>query len=213
MSNTFIFDTIASQNAANTIYNQVSTTPSNTFSKYKTDRERMQALLGQRGATRTSQYSDYLYTRLYTVTSNVPSIAGPGNVGWGAELTGAGSYNPIYFRNDGTGTLQIPKYEFFGIVTSGYVYSPSNTTIQFTTTSDDGNILYLNGATVINNWGLHGASTATSAVLTLNKGYTPITFISYNWTSSYSADLIFNIGGSGYTANGFRVFYHDNSQG
>jgi hypothetical protein len=213
MSNPFIFDSIASQNAANTIYNQVSTTPSNTFSKYKTDRERMQALFGKRGATRTSPYSDYLYSRVYSVTSNVPSTSGPGNTGWGAELTGAGSYNPIYFRNDGTGTLKIPQYEYFGIVTNGYVYSPSNTTIQFTTSSDDGNILFFNGATVISNWGLHGASTATSAVLTLNKGYTPITFISYNWQSAYSADLGFNIGGSGFTGNGCGVFYHDNSQG
>jgi hypothetical protein len=212
MPNPFIFDSIASQNAANTVYNNTLVT-SNVFSKYKTDRERMQALVGRRGVTRTSPYSDYLYSRVYSITSSVPSIAGPGNAGWGAELPGAGSYNPIFFRNDGTSPFKPPQYEYFAVVTSGYVYSPSNTTIQFNTTSDDGNILYFNGSVVINNWSLHGASTATSAVLTLNKGYTPITFISYNWQAAYSADLVYHIDSLPYTANGYGVFYHDNSQG
>jgi len=212
MPNPFIFDSIASQNAANTVYNNTLVT-SNVFSKYKTDRERMQAPMGQRGAIRTSPYSNYLYSRVYNITSSVPSIAGPGNAGWDVEIPGAGAYNPISFRNDGSSTFKPPQYEHFAVVSSGYVYSPSNTTIQFNTTSDDGNILYFNGSVVINNWSLHGASTATSAVLTLNKGYTPITFISYNWQVSYVADLLYHIDGITYTANGYGVFYHDNNQG
>ena len=211
MPKPFIFDSIASQNAANTIYNQ-SLVSSNTFSKFKTDRERMQALQGRQGIARTSPYNDSLYSRVYNITNNVPSTNGPGNAGWGAELAGAGVYNPISFRNNGTSVFKPPQYEYFAIVTSGYVYSPSNTTIQFTTTSDDGNILFFNGATVINNWSLHGASTATSAVLTLNKGYTPITFMSYNWQLDFVADLSFHLDGMPYTGNGYGVFYHDSSQ-
>ena len=51
----------------------------------------------------------------------------------------------------------------------GYVYSTTYQYWQFRTISDDGSHVYVNGALVVNNGGVHGSQTVTSSVLNLAK--------------------------------------------
>jgi hypothetical protein len=53
---------------------------------------------------------------------------------------------------------------------TGFVEAPVTGTYVFSTVSDDGIRLWVNGQQVINNWTIHGATTNTSAGITLTAG-------------------------------------------
>jgi hypothetical protein len=181
----FIFDTVDYQNGANTVNNFVkiynaqnnSAVTGNTF-KFKSDADRMANLLGSKGQTRNSGYYDGLYVSLYNMTytdgSTVPSINGPGNAGWGAKLWSGPIINLVNI-DDAFLTTRIRQSDYVLADIGGYLYSPVATTVIFQVTSDDGSALYFNGTNVINAaaWTYHGATTYTSASVTVNAGYNP----------------------------------------
>jgi hypothetical protein len=194
MSDELIFDTVAYQNGANTSasykeqYDAVNATPY----QYKSHAERIQAQLGRRALA--TRYSANIYTRFYaiTVTSpTAPSTSGPGSTGWGSEVGKSGNY-PINFLNAIPG---ISYTDYVGLVSSGYIYSPINTTIQFLSISDDGIIVNFNSQTVINDWSYHSPTTDTSAVYTLPIGYTPIQVLFFNGQGGLQCTLKYSVGG------------------
>jgi hypothetical protein len=58
----------------------------------------------------------------------------------------------------------------FAVRWTGRVQAPVSGTYRFTTVSDDGIRLWVNGVQVINNWTDHAATTNTSAAITLTAG-------------------------------------------
>jgi hypothetical protein len=180
----FIFDTVGYQNSANTVNNYVkiynaqnnAAATGNGF-KFKTDAERMQNLLGSKGQTRNSGYYDGLYATFYNMTftdgTTVPSINGPGNAGWGAQLW-SGPITDLVNINDEYLISRAKQDNYVAIQISGYLYSPVATTVTFQITADDGGAVIFNGVTVINGWVYQGPTTYTSATVTVNAGYNPI---------------------------------------
>lgn len=178
----FIFESVDFQNGANTINNFVDTynancnaaVTGNSF-KFKSDYDRMKNLLGSSGQTRTSGYYDGLYASMYALTitnPTLPSSNGPGYSGWGRQLW-TGPIDPIAI-NDAYLQQKSGQSDYVGVQIAGYLYSPVATNVIFQTTSDDGVVVFFNGAKVIDNWTYHGATTDTSATLTVNAGYNPI---------------------------------------
>ncbi len=79
-------------------------------------------------------------------------------------------------NTDITVTTQSTNY---GFLWQGYIQVPVNGTYTFQTTSDDGSALWFNsmtptGTATVNNDGLHGSQSKTSAALTLTAGVYPI---------------------------------------
>lgn len=203
----FIFDTVDYQNSANTVNNFVkvfnarnnAAATGNTF-KFKSDHDRMQNLLGNKGQTRNSGYYDGLYVSLYTITvtdPTIPSANGPGNSGWGSKLwsgpTNIVAITDSYLRSTAN------REDYVGAVISGYLYSPVATTVIFRTRSDDGIIVKFNGVNVINNWTYHGPTTDTSSSTTVNAGYNPILIYFFEGEGGALLDLEYSLGGAGYT--------------
>lgn len=60
--------------------------------------------------------------------------------------------------------------DYFNFEFEGYLHINTGGAYQFQTSSDDGSRLTLNGAVVVDNDGLHGTRTITSAVTTLTSG-------------------------------------------
>jgi predicted esterase len=60
--------------------------------------------------------------------------------------------------------------DYFNFEFDGYLYITTGGTYQFRTTSDDGSRLTLNGAVIVENDGLHGNVTVTSANQSLSSG-------------------------------------------
>jgi len=58
----------------------------------------------------------------------------------------------------------------FSVRWTGQVQAPVSGTYRFSTVSDDGVRLWVNGTQVINNWTDHGSTTNTSAAITLTAG-------------------------------------------
>ena len=58
----------------------------------------------------------------------------------------------------------------FSVRWTGSVQAPVSGTYRFSTVSDDGIRLWVNGQQVINNWTDHSATTNTSAAITLTAG-------------------------------------------
>ncbi|MCU0760900.1 MAG: PA14 domain-containing protein [Steroidobacteraceae bacterium] len=58
----------------------------------------------------------------------------------------------------------------FSVRWSGTVEAPASGTYRFQTVSDDGVRLWVNGVPLVANWTLHGATTDTSATITLQAG-------------------------------------------
>jgi hypothetical protein len=179
----FIFETVDFQNGANTINNFVkvynaqcnAAATGNTF-KFKSDYDRMKNLLGSSGQSRNSGYYEGLYASLYALTitnPTLPSSNGPGNSGWGRKLW-SGPIDPILI-NDAYMQAKGGQANYVGVEIGGYLYSPVATNTILETLSDDGVLVFFNGTRVINNWTYHGPTTDTSATLTVNAGYNPIT--------------------------------------
>lgn len=62
--------------------------------------------------------------------------------------------------------------DHFGFIFEGYVYAPKDGVYEFTTTSDDGSVLFVGNQLVVDNDGSHGAVTANGSIH-LAKGWHP----------------------------------------
>ncbi len=216
----FIFETVDFQDQAITINNYATTynaqcnaaVTGNTF-KYASDYDRMKSLIGTNGKPRTSGYYDGLYATFYATTVNsptLPSSNGPGNSGWGRKLW-SGPVNPIRF-NDAFFQANAGQSDNVGAVIGGYLYSPVATTTTLQTTSDDGVVVYFNGTKVIDNWTYHGATTDTSASLTVNAGYNPIQILFFEGQVTGQLDFVYRLSNGPYTGNLGCVFVYNYNQ-
>jgi len=73
--------------------------------------------------------------------------------------------------------------EYYGFSFEGYINVPSNDIYAFSTNSDDGSSLWIDGKKVVNNDGLHGAKEVESTIA-LSKGYHEIRVDYFNKTGS-----------------------------
>ncbi len=162
------------------------------------------------GAATGSSYSNFLWTRFYNLTGD-PSINGPGSAGWGSPIGTAGAYTPINFQD---GDSRIGQSDYVGIISKGFMYSATATVVTFYTVSDDGIVLFFNGANVLQNWTYHGDTVNYSASVTLPAGYTPIELRFFEWAGGFTCELYWSVGSTGtYTADGTgRMFYTDASK-
>ena len=170
-------------------------------------------------------YLPGLWTKFYTNTGSIPDSNGPpGNTsgtsgsGWGTAITGVfsggdlansnipGVSSRIYYGNN-YGYSAGGNANYSGIYT-GYIYSAGGGTIQFQFITDDGSRVDFNNSVALISWGGQGATTYTSAVLTLPAGYTPFLMRWYD-TGGGGANLLqFSINGAGYTSNGSNVYFY-----
>jgi hypothetical protein len=200
----FIFDTVDYQNGANTFNNYVNNVNAtnnaaatgNSF-QFRTDADRMKYLTGTKGKPRLSGYYDGLYAALYALTvvqngSTIPSINGPSGFGWGNQLW-AGPITDAVNITDSYLHKRAGISDYVGIKIAGYIYSPVATTIVFKTVSDDGVAVYFNGQLVINAWIYQGPTTTTSASVTINPGYNPITILFFEGAVSCTFQFTFKI--------------------
>ena len=222
-SNLIYEPSVGAQNADNCVYNQAliynatnnAVVTGNTF-KYKSDRERMQALLGSKGKSRTSGYYPGVVTRFYPITVTNPTLPsingpGPGSSGWGTQAGNTYITNVIYL---GDADLQAKAglSDYVGVVVSGYLYSPIATTAQFQTTSDDGNVVIFNGVTVINAWAYQGPTTTTSAVVTVNAGYNPFVLRYFEGTVTAVLNFQIKLGSAPFTNDLGCICYYGPAQ-
>jgi hypothetical protein len=157
----------------------------------------------------SSEYSNFLWTRFYNITSSSPSTNGPGSSGWGSLIGTAGAYNPINYQDDDS---RIGQSDFVGVISKGFMYSASATVVTFRTVSDDGILVIFNGTNVINNWTLHGDTTDTSASVTLPAGYTPIELRFFEWGGGFTCELYWSVGSTGtYVSDGTSRMFHNNT--
>lgn len=217
----FIFETVDFQNGANTINNYVenynavnnAAVTGNTF-KFRSDYDRMKSLIGTSGKSRESGYYEGLYATYYNITvtnPTLPSSNGPGGSGWGKQL-GAGPLDRILLNNANI-YAKASQDTYTGVQIAGYLYSPVATNATFRTTTDDGIVVYFNGATAINNWTYHGATTDTSATLTVNAGYNPIRILFFNGTLTAQCDFEYRMPiTAAYTGNLKCNFFYNYNQ-
>ena len=210
---------VAFQNGANTIFNFQQTNaiqalqPSGT-TQFKSDFDRMKAKIAsnayRQGAIPTNNYNNSLYSRFYSLNSAPPSSNGPGNSGWGSQIGTPGAYDPIYFVESDS---RIQKTTNVGIVTAGFLYSPSNTTVRFQTVSDDGIRLDFNGSNIINSFIPMSQSTITSVACQLySNQFHPITLTYYQGAGTMTCQLYYNIASNGFTNDGLGLLYHNYRQ-
>ena len=153
-------------------------------------------------------YSNFLWTRFYNITSD-PSINGPGSSGWGALIGTAGAYDPINFQDsDG----RIGQSDYVGVISKGFMYSATTTVVTFRTNSDDGIVVFFNGANVLQNWTYHGDTINNSASVTLPAGYTPIELRFFEWGGGFTCELYWSVGSTGtYVSAGTGVMFHNDT--
>jgi hypothetical protein len=220
----FIFDTVDYQNGANTVNNFVkiynaqnnSAVTGNGF-KFKSDADRMKNLLGSKGQTRNSGYYDGLYVSLYNMTYtdgvSIPSLNGPGSAGWGAKLW-TGPLLDLVNITDAFMLAKTKQSDYILADVGGYLYSPVATTVQFQVTSDDGSALYFNGTNVISAaaWTYHGATTYTSATLTVNAGYNPFRLLFFEGAVTGVLTMSYKLGSGPFQQGLPCNFYYNYNQ-
>jgi hypothetical protein len=183
----------------------------NTY-KFKSDRERMQALIGARGNSRNSGYFDGLYIRFYPITLLDPTLPSQTvGTGWGSQIGTPGVLNKIQFTSAFFGE-KTGNSTYIGCSINGYVYTPVATTAQVQTRSDDGSVVFINGALVLNNWFYQGATTRTSSDFNLNAGYNSITINYFNGAGPGSLNFAINIGNTGFTSELGCICFHNYNQ-
>jgi hypothetical protein len=220
-SNLIYEPSVGAQNADNCVYNQAviynatnnAVVTGNTF-KYKSDRERMQALLGSKGTSRTTGYYPGVVARFYPITvtnPTLPSINGPGSSGWGTQAGNTYITNVIYL-GDADLQARAGLSNYVGVVVSGYLYSPIATTAQFQTTSDDGNVVIFNATTIISAWAYQAPTTTTSAVVTVNAGYNPFVVRYFEGTVTALLSLQIKLGNGPFTNDLSCICYYGPGQ-
>lgn len=218
----FIFETIDFQNQANTINNYVqvynaqcnAAATGNTF-KYASDYDRMKSLIGTKGKARESGYYNGLYATFYNLTvtnPTLPSSNGPGASGWGAQL-GYAPINPVLI-NDAYLVSNAQKTDGVGVQIGGYLYSPVATTVSFQTVSDDGTVVYFNGAKVIDDWTYKasGPTTTTATNLTVNAGYNLLRILYFEGSNNAAFQFSYALPSNAYTGNVNCAFYYNYNQ-
>lgn len=221
-SSNLIYDaTVGRQDGDATLFNFVrnydatnqAATTGNTF-KFASDRDRMSALLGSRGLSRTSGYYNYLYARYYNMTvtdPDLPSDQGPGSYGWGAQIGNGQPLNPVFINN--ASLLKSIKQQYNVLVTvEGYIYAPVPTTFQFKTITDDGISVRVNGSSVINNWSYHGPATDDSGPVILHPGYNPIQIYFFQGSIGCLLDFQVRIGKGPWITDFSCLAYHNYNQ-
>jgi hypothetical protein len=78
----------------------------------------------------------------------------------------------------------------FSIRWTGQVLAPVTGTYTFSTVSNDGVRLYLNGQLIINNWTVHGTTTNTSAGIALQAGVRYAITMEYFENSGYGVSRL-----------------------
>lgn len=89
---------------------------------------------------------------------------------WGSNLdqSNKSGSNSLIF-NWGSGTVFSSYSDYVGLRASETIYVPSSRQVRFTLGSDDGSILFVDGVSVINNWGIHKYSEKKASPF-LNEG-------------------------------------------
>lgn len=203
----FIFNTVDYQNSANSLNNYVDSVnvacnaaATGWSYQFRSDAERMQSLIGNRGKPRLSGYYDGLYANIYALTvvqngSTLPSINGPGASGWGSQLWAGPIVNAINITDQFLQS-RAGRSDYVGIKISGYIYSPVASTIVFRTLTDDGGAVYFNNQLVLNAWAYQGPTPTTSASVPINAGYNPITILFFEGAVSCLFQFNFQIAGN-----------------
>jgi hypothetical protein len=151
-------------------------------------------------------FTNFLWSQFRNMTQSDPSV-NAGGAGWAAAIGTPGAYNPVNF---GDGDSRIGQSDYVGIVSKGFFFSSSNTTVQFRIVVDDGGYVWFNNAGVITNaWRLQGPTTYTSGTLTVTAGYTPFQYNFYEWTGGFTSQLTYSVAGGAFTADGTGRFFHD----
>lgn len=208
----FIFNTIDYQNGANTFNNYVESVnvannaaATGSSFQFRTDADRMKYLIGTKGKPRLSGYYNGFYVNLYALTvlqngSTLPSINGPGSTGWG-QLLWTGPITDAINIEDSYIQTRSGLGNYVGIQISGYIYSPTASTITFRTVSDDGAAVYFNNTVALNAWAYQGPTTTTSAAVPISAGYNPIRILFFEGSVSCIFQFSFKIGNNDWVSN------------
>lgn len=86
--------------------------------------------------------------------------------------------------------------DHFGFEWSGWIYAPKEGIYEFTTNSDDGSVLRIDGREIVNNDGSHGAVTATGRVA-LAQGYHPYRLLYFEDYEGEKMEWMWKIPASG----------------
>jgi hypothetical protein len=171
----------------------------------------------------TPPYLPGLWVKSYANTGSQPNSNGPvaytgSSSNWGALLTT--TYNGNIFA--GSNTPGASSYIYYGnnygiapsgnnnysLIMSGLFYSAAGGTVQFRVVTDDGFRLDFNGANAILSWQPQGATTYTSATLSMPAGYTPILMRWYDTGGGGAATMSYSMNGAGFTSNGTGVYFY-----
>lgn len=153
-------------------------------------------------------FSNFLWSQFRNMTQSDPSF-NAGGAGWGAAIGTPGAYNPINFQD---GDPRIGQSDQVGIVSKGYFFSSSNTTVQFRIVVDDGGYVWFNNVAVITNaWRLQGDTAYASGILSVTAGYTPFQYNFYEWGGGMTSELSYSVAGAAFTQDGTGRFFHDAS--
>lgn len=106
-----------------------------------------------------------LYAEYFT--SSLSSVSSLSQINWGGSPTAVAVVPNIEYASASTARYIGGPTLRFGVRFSGSVYIPADGTWTFSTNSDDGSDLWINGVRVVNNDGLHGMQVRSgTAVLT-----------------------------------------------
>jgi len=153
-------------------------------------------------------FTNFLWSQFRNMTSSAPSFIA-GGAGWGVAIGTPGAYNPINFQD---GDSRIGQSDQVGIVSKGFFFSSSNTTVQFRIIVDDGGYVWFNNVGVITNaWVLQGDTAYTSATLSVTAGYTPFQYNFYEWGGGFTSELYYSVAGGAFTADGTGRFFHNDT--
>lgn len=132
-----------------------------------------------------------VYVEYWTLTS------GPGNVGavsWSSTPTAAGIAPNICFASTSSGNQWLNSTTRFAGRFRGEVYIPTAGAWTFYVNSDDGSVMWVNGAALVSNDGAHGM-TERSGTVTLSAGWATVE-VQY-WDQGGSAGVIASWAGPG----------------
>ena len=121
----------------------------------------------------------------------------------------AGSSTTAYNGNTSLNFSGVPPFGNIGfnntdnytVVLKGYIYLPAGTS-NFSTTSDDGSMLYIDGNTVVNNNYYQGATLRNGSVTETTAGYHQIEVAYYQGGGGQSLTVTSDLTGTNILVNG-----------